>query len=231
MSVWIFKLKRTKLFNCIRISSSLLDITCGVPQGSILGPMLFQLYINDLHDCSKLLMLFLFADDTTLVFSSSNLNLLFTIVNNELQLLADWLAINKLSLNVSKTNYILFKNNRLELVPHSLVLNGNIINRVQSATFLGLVVDEHLNWRGHALAVERKLSTANFIMRKIRYKINNITSLKLYDTLILLHISYSNIIWGNTCKLYTANISKLQKRTLRMCRVGVSYPSENIFSK
>jgi len=193
------------------------DISCGVPQGSILGPLLFLIYINDMHTCSKILKFFLFADDTTLLLSSEDIDSLIITINTELANLADWLALNKLSLNVSKTNYIVFSGQHIEPSKLVISLNGNTITRVNCTKFLGVEIDDQLSWKKHTASIEKKLSSALFLIRKIRYKINCVTAQKLYDSLILPHISYCILIWGNSYKSTTLNITTLQKRALRLC--------------
>ena len=97
-------------------SSSLCDITCGVPQGSGLGPLLFLIYINDLPNSSKLLSLFLFADDTNIYFESDDLTSLTNTINRELSKVKTWLDCNKFALNIDKTNFVLFYSSRKKLL-------------------------------------------------------------------------------------------------------------------
>ena len=162
-------------------TSELRKIECGVPQGSILGPVLFILYVNDMHCCSHLLKLFLFADDTTILYSAKNVTDLYKIINNELKKLTIWFEQNKLSLNISKTTYMLFKNHKLPLELPILLLNDNQIPLVQHTKFLGVEIDNKLNWANHIKIIENKLSSILFIIKKIRHKLNTKTALKLYD--------------------------------------------------
>ena len=107
-------------------SSNALGVSCGVPQGSVLGPRLFILYINDICNVSKILKFVLFADDTNILYSDANINNLNNVVNSELDKLNTWFIINKLSLNVSKTNYILFGNRKVHADLDIKIHNDNI---------------------------------------------------------------------------------------------------------
>ena len=108
-------LSNREQFACINgRNSDSLSITCGTPQGSILGPLLFLLYINDLPDASKLLSFHLFADDTDIYFSHKNHNDLELILNQELQAVAEWMKSNRPALSISKTNFVLFHSKRLK---------------------------------------------------------------------------------------------------------------------
>ena len=114
--------------------SSKLNITCVIPQGSILGPVLFLLYVNDICNISNILNFMLFADDTTILSTHKDTKLLYEQANNELDKLQNWLRLNKLSINVNKTNYIIFSNKK-EKQDYELTLNDVKIKKVNSKIF------------------------------------------------------------------------------------------------
>ena len=155
----------------------------------------FLLYINDIKNCSKLFHFIIFADDTNLTYSHSNLNQLIEIVNRELRHLSDWFCCNKLSLNAKKTNYIMFGNKK---IPPSdsicITFNGTIINRVTSIKFLGVFVDEHLDWKKHISHVSSKISRSIGIMNRLRYVLPKSTLLTLYYSLIQPNLLYCVIV-------------------------------------
>jgi len=141
-------------------SSTMSSVVCGVPQGSILGPLLFILYINDIVNCSDILHFILFADDTNLFYSHKDLAELFLIVNWELSKLSEWFRANKLSLNAIKSNFILFGHKRMpqNCADVNLFLDGNRLERVTSTKFLGVFLDEKLKWTQHLNHVAIKLA-------------------------------------------------------------------------
>ena len=147
---WISNyLSNTSQFVCYNeFYSDLLNIilSCGVPQGSMLGLKLFTLYIVDLCIISRLVKYNMFADDTNLCCADKNINQVVTTVSTVLDKLCMWFAVNKLSLNVSKTSYVLFGNLNAQF---DIAINGISINRVRVTKLLGVLIDEKLNWKDH----------------------------------------------------------------------------------
>ena len=179
-------------------NSSLQRLRCGVPQGSILGPLLFLLYINDIGNATKLHTL-CFADDTTLFTSGTNINDLIDFMNFELENICTWLKENKLSLNVNKTKWMVLRPQNMHISPNSNVhIDGKDICRVsnkQSVKFLGLHMDEHLNWKNHISEIRKRLTKTLFALNLAK-KILPAPALKtLYYTLIESQLNYGIIIY------------------------------------
>ena len=138
--------------------SSRTNISCGVPQGSILGPLFFWLYINDINNASKILQLILFADDTNGFLSHKDADCLANILNTELNKLSIWLRANKLSLNLEKTKFIVFKPSQ-KRTSHDiqLLINNYKLDQVKETVFLGVILDENLNCRSEISHVANKV--------------------------------------------------------------------------
>ena len=126
-----------------------LKVTCGGPNGSILGPLLFILYINDMVNCSKLLKFILFADDTSIFFSDKIHKFVFDTLNKELDNLSVLFKINNLSPNVKKTNYIAFGGGNIMNNNNELFIHNNVITKVKSSHFFGIIIDEKHKWQEH----------------------------------------------------------------------------------
>jgi len=205
-------------------TSSLKYVTCGVPQGSILGPLMFLIYINDIVKCSPTLDKILFADDTNLFHSDKNIQNLFNTVNSELSSLSNWFKANKMSLNIKKTKYILFTNKKVDLIGLNLDLNidGIVLDCVDSTKFLGVIVDKKLSWHDHINHISSKISRGLGILGRVRRLLPREILLLLYHTLIYPYLSYCCIAWGRAAKNVLSRLIILQKRAVRII-TGAEY--------
>jgi hypothetical protein len=195
--------------------SSKLPITCGVPQGSILGPLLFLLYINDLSTISKGLSFIMFADDTNLFISGTNLSDLAAIANTELASVSTWFSANLLSLNIKKTNYILFGNKKQPDI--SISISNEKISRVYQTTFLGVIIRDNLKWDAHISSVANKISKTIGVINKIKYALATMHLRLLYSCLVEPYLNYCCIVWASPTKnTYLGMLFRLQKRAVRI---------------
>ena len=196
------------------IRSDILNISTGVPQGSILGPLLFLIYINDLPCASKLFHMLMYADDTTL-YCNIDHTTHSQILNQELSNIYDWLSANKLSLNVAKTKYMLFHTINKKLPTLTLKINDLEIERVTHFNFLGLIIDCQLNWKKHVDHISIKISKAIGIMHRLKTIYPEHILLNLYTALILPHFSYCLLSWGSVIDI-KHHLFILQKRAIRL---------------
>ena len=207
--------KQIVKYNDVR--SKEMIIKTGVPQGSILGPILFLLYINDIENSSKLLSFILFADDTTISCSNSCLRTLNNIMQTEINKVSEWLNVNKLSLNIKKTKFILFRSpNKKPKQELKLSINDENIKQVKNTIFLGIIIDECLTWNEHIDQVTKKIIRASGIIAKIRYFVNRNTLKLVYYALVYPYLTYGNLIWGNTYKTRVQKLLNIQKKIIKL---------------
>lgn len=203
-----------KYFN---ITSSALPVTIGVPQGSILGPLLFILYINDMPNVLKSLWPIVFADDTTIFASATRIEEAIESFDNELPKLVQWFNCNKLSLNLSKTQYIIFTTSPdVRGMDKNFKIGDAVIDRVQKTKFLGVIIDERLCWSCHIDHVCTKIRKSLGVMKKASRLLSNDTLKMLYYTMIYPYLTYCHLIWGRASTIHLRRLTSLQKRAIRI---------------
>ena len=173
------------------VTSNEVTMSCGVPQGSVLGPLLFLIFINDAPKGFKDLLTILFADDTTLQMSNQDAHALFEKVNNALALASDWFKANKLTLHPSKTKYIFFSaGQHTELIDETLTLDGVAIEQIglncetKWFKFLGMRLDDKLSWEGQRAHVYQKASAGTFMLARLKRTVPRRIRLMIYNSLV-----------------------------------------------
>ena len=193
-------------------SSSYIDINIGVPQGSILGPLLFLIYINDISLCSNLKAT-LYADDSVFTLSHKNANTLQTKLNAELPKLNHWLKLNRLSLNLRKTKYLYFSKSNKNI---AIQIDGSDILQTKCIKYLGVHLDDKLKWHKHVEYVEAKLSAATGAFSKLCKYLPSNTLTPVYYSLVYSHLQYAIICWGNTSKKVLNRLQIKQNRIIKI---------------
>ena len=207
---------RTQYVSILGYDSSVKPINHGVPQGSVLGPLLFLLYINDLHLAIKSSKVFHFADDTNLLNINNSPKKIQKNVNEDLKILYKWLLANKISLNCDKTEVIFFHKPGERVPDLKIKMNGHRIYPSKSIKYLGIYLDETLNGSFQTKTLASKLKRANGMLCKARHYIPSDELRTLYYAIFSSHLIYGSQIWGQVTNSFNKKIFKLQNRALRI---------------
>ena len=175
-------------------SSNQVNISSSVPQGSILAPLLFIIYMNDFNNCVEFSSNISFADDTNVFIVDNQLQTLYEKGNQELKNIDNWMIANKLSINTNKTNCILFRTPKSQLIKTTnnlhLKLRNDIVEKVSSTRFLGVIINENLSWKNHMEMIKQKMRAALGAVMRVRSYLSSKAMLSLYHSLLISHVRY-----------------------------------------
>jgi len=203
---------RSQLVCFNSIKSNVSKINTGVPQGSILGPILFLIYINDFGNACTSLKYIQFADDTTLFSSCENIGVLTESVNRNLQPIFEWLCVNKLSLNIAKTKYMVISNRPSTNI--ALKIRDHFIERVAEIKFLGVTLDDKLTFKKHVQNTSNKIASSVGIMYRLKPLVQARTLTSIYFALVQSHLTYAILAWGKTAYTNLRRIRSLHKKAV-----------------
>jgi hypothetical protein len=209
-----YLLNRNQYVQYNNVTSQTQSISCGVPQGSVLGPLLFILYTNDLEKSIKSKCI-IFADDTTIYTSGKDITLLFNKINSDLSQLSRWFKTNKLSLNIDKTNYIIFTWNTNTHEKYQITIDNAIIKHVDTTKFLGIHIDNKLHWHEHIKHVKKKMSSGLYALNSSKHILQQSHMKTLYYSLVHPYLNYGCLLWGNTHKTYINKLEIVQRKAIR----------------
>ena len=196
--------------NHVNLHSSWFDLTHGAPQGSCLGPLLFLIFCNDLSSNLNYLSCIQFADDTTLYYADKNLDVLKCCVEHDLNIILDWFRANSLTLNVEKTNFLLFAPDKRK---HAVYLNVDKVTICPSnkTKFLGVILDDKLEWTEHVKSILTKMKR-NYNLMRLGANLLSKHSLKIvYYAHVYSHLSYCISIWGSMTSVKQITKLKIQQ--------------------
>ena len=193
-------------------------IELGVSQGSVLGPILFLLFINDLSNVSEALNTILFADDANLTLTGKDPVVMINTANIELNKFYFWCLANRLSVNILKTNYIIFSNRPPTTLPPLLLKSHftyEVIKQVDNIKFLGVFYDQTMTFKFHNKYIAQRLARTSALIYRLKDIMPTFVLKTLYHAHVTSIVTYCNIIWANTYDTHTKPVLLMLKRIIR----------------
>ena len=200
-------------------TSSVKPIKYGVPQGSILGPLLFVIYINDLPNISKYAKFILYADDANILLTGKDTEEILKKFDTIALSILKWVNTNGLALNLKKTKCMIFSRQQV-FINREIKIGGVIIDREKEARFLGVIVDDKLNWSKHIATVKAKMARYVGMMYKLKYFLPLKARIQIFQSFVQSHLNYCSIVWGFAAKSNIELLFRNQKKAMRAVMPG-----------
>jgi hypothetical protein len=191
----------------------------GVPQGSILGPLLFIIYINDLPNISKIAKFIMYADDANIIITGKSVAEVNEMFNDLSASLLNWVDSNGLKLNLGKTNYMIFSRQKID-IPRGMSIANRKIERKNEARFLGVILDDKLAFSTHIRTLKSKMSRYVGIMYRLKSLVPTKIMLQIYHSFIQSHVNFCSLVWGFTAKTNIDSLFSSQKKGIRAIMPG-----------
>ena len=212
--------ERKQFVSIDSVNSSLKPIKYGVPQGSVLGPLLFIIYINDLPNISKLARFILYADDANIIITGYSVHEIHQKISQLTCDIEKWVDNNGLALNVKKTKYMIFSRQRIDNSNIDFHINNTRIEEKSECRFLGVIVDNKLNWAHHIAAVKLKMSKYLGVMFKIKNRVPLKVRIQIFQSFVQSHLNFCPLIWGFAAKSHIESLFRKQKQGIRAVMPG-----------
>lgn len=236
----LFKSYLTGRKQCVKINdvqSSYINIEHGVPQGTVLGPILFTVYINGLYSAGSTSDIVSFADDTAFFYKGNTWNELKTIVETDMNIIMDWFNHMLLTINIKKTQYIPFCPNSSgspQFTDLDIQLAGEtqVLKSATEVKYLGIMIDRHLRWDVHANYIRKKLSCILYRFKHLKNFLGQRHLKILYHSLVESHLSYGILGWGGLLNSHIAKLDIMQKKFLKIILDRKpTHPTEELFKE
>ena len=195
------------------------EIKYGVPQGSILGPLLFVIYINDLPNICQLAKFILYADDANIILRGHSMHEIEQQLSELIPALTKWVGINGLKLNLKKTNYMIFSVRKIDYIG-DIIIGNTKIERKSESRFLGVIIDDKLCWAQHIKAMKAKMSRYVGIMYRIKSLLPTKARLQIFHSFVQSHLNFCSLVWGFAAKNHIESLFSSQKKGLRAVMPG-----------